>query len=157
MKNIALILLIIAMASCQEDKAGLTDNSFSVSRNFFPWLGAAEIHVDNTNDTLTFLGVGASANDDVILLKIKFNGPGTYALAKNQAHYYSTVGGDVLTSNYELAPNDVGEFVISKYDPAGKLLEGSFKVSLKKTWSYGGNGADILNFTDGHFKGKIEN
>ena len=90
-------------------------------------------------------------------MKIKFQGIGKYTLIKNQAYYYTTVGGDVLTSKYKLAPNSIGQLIVSKYDKDKKSIEGTFDLMLKKDWSYSENNIDTLNLTDGNFKGKIEN
>ena len=160
MNKITAILLVLIVASCHEDnKLGLTstDNSVLAKRNNVDWAGTTEIHLNHVTDTLTFMGIASRPNDEVIVMKIKFNGIGSYSLIKDQGYYYSTVGGDVLTSEYKLAPNIAGQLIISKYDPIEKLIEGNFKMSLKKQRSNPPNNVDIYNFTQGLFKGKIDN
>ena len=90
-------------------------------------------------------------------MKIKFQGLGQYPLRKNQASYYSTIGGDVLASDYRLAPNSIGQLIISEFDIENKLVEGNFRLRLNKKWSYSEDNVDVLNLSDGKFKGKIKN
>lgn len=159
MKKAALIILAVALIACQEDNtAALPDNSFSVNRNYFAWEGIAEIHLDDSTDTLTFLGVGSRPNEEIIVMKTKFYGPGTYPLTKNQGYYYTLIGGDVLTSEYTLAPNIAGQLVVSNYDSTKKILEGTFNVFLqKKSSSSQSNPEELLIFTNGKFRGKVGN
>jgi hypothetical protein len=158
MKKIALILLTVALISCQDDNtAALPENSFSVNRNYATWEGITEIHLDSNTDTLTFLGVGSRPNAEIIVMKTRFQGLGAYPLTKNQGYYYTLVGGDVLTSEYTLAPNVDGQLVLSRYDSTKKILEGSFNVLLKKKGSSPANHTDVLVFTNGKFRGKVEN
>jgi len=156
MNKIAAILLVLIITSChQDDRVGI--NSVFAKRNNLDWIGTTEISLDRVTDTLTFFGIANRPNDEVIVMKIKFNGTGSYSLTKDQGLYYSTVGGDVWTSEYRLAPNTVGEIVISKYEPTEKLIEGSFEISLKKERSNPENNIDFYNFTQGTFKGQIYN
>jgi len=159
MRNMLLTLLALGIFSCQDtDQAEpqLAENTFSVQRNNVKWSGVPEIRLDAETDSLTFLGISNAPNDEVIVMKIKFQGLGQYTLIKNQAYYYSTVGGDVLTSKYKLAPNSIGQLIVSKYDKDKKSIEGTFDIMLKNDWSYSENTIDTLNLTDGNFKGKIE-
>jgi hypothetical protein len=158
MKKITLILLAVALISCQEENnAELSENSFSVYKNYAAWEGITEIHLDSSTDTLTFLGVGNRPKEEIIVMKTRFQGPGTYPLTKNQGYYYTLVGGDVLTSEYILDPTVDGQLVVSKYDSAKKILEGSFNVLLKKKGSSPESNPDLLVFTNGKFRGKVEN
>lgn len=153
MKGIVAFFLISIMISCHEGE--LTHNYVSAKRNSLGWIGYPEIRIDNATDTLTFLGIANRPNDEVIVIKIKFEGIGSYTLTKDQGYYYTTVGGDVLTSEYRLSPNTVGQIVISKYEETTRSIEGSFEMSLKKERSNPANNIDIFNFTDGSFRGKI--
>ena len=128
-----------------------------MQKNNVKWSGVPEIRINAETDSLTFFGTANASNDEVIVMKIKFQGLGQYTLTKNQAYYYSTVGGDVLMSKYKLAPNSIGQLVISKYDKDKKSIEGTFDFMLKKDWSYLENTIDTLNLIDGNFKGKIAN
>lgn len=158
MNKITAILFTLIVTSCHEGGSlTLTDNSVFAKRNNHDWIGTTEIQLDRVTDTLTFLGIANQPNDEVVVMKIKFNGTGSYLLIKDQGFYYSTVGGDVLVSEYKLTPNAVGHFIISKYDSTEKLIEGSFEMSLKKERSNPENNIDTYNFTHGTFKGRIYN
>ncbi len=113
------------------------------------------MYLDNNTDTLTFLGITNQPNDQVIVMKVKFQGPDQYPLIKNQAYYYSTTGGDVIHNEYKLVPNSTGQFIITKYDAEKKLVEGNFELDLKNTWSYSGKDVDTLKLSEGSFKSTI--
>ena len=153
MKWIASFLIVSIMISCHEDES--PDNYVSAKRNNLDWVGSSEMALDRVTDTLTFLGIANRPNDEVIVMKIKFDGTGSYSLTKNQGYYYSTVGGDVLSSEYQLGPSSVGDFVISKYNQLSGYIEGRFDMSLKKERANPENNIDIYNFTQGSFKGKV--
>lgn len=161
MNKLAAVLLLVMVVSCSYKDVSpqlvSVENSFSVKRNNLDWTGTTEIHLDNVTDTLTFFGIANRPNDHVIVMKIKFTGTGSYSLSNNQGRYYSTVGGDVLTSEYKFVPNTMGQFVVTKYLQAEKIIEGSFEMSLKKIWSNPENNIDTYNFTQGTFKGKFYN
>lgn len=156
MKRIAATFLIFIFTSCHEDENTGRVNSVVAKRNNVDWIGTAEIYLDDVTDTLTFRGTANRPNDEVLVMKIKFNGVGSYSLKNRQAYYYSTIGGDVLSSEYELGTN-VGEMVITKYEPEGKLLEGTFEMSLTKVRSNPANAIDTYDFSDGVFTGEIFN
>jgi hypothetical protein len=159
MKTIVAFLLVSLIISCHQsdNTSQLLDNHVSAKRNNVNWIGSTEIRLDSVTDTLTFLGIANRPNDEVIVIKIKFTGAGSYSLTKSQGYYYSTVGGDVLTSEYGLAQNTGSQMIISKYDQSRRSIEGSFEMSLKKKRSNPENNIDTYNFTQGSFKGKISN
>jgi len=152
---VSLILVLVVAVSCSENESAPGENFVSVKRNGQTWTGAARIYLDDTKDTLVIEGISDPANTEVVGMRIKFNGIGTYPLEKQQGYYYTTIGGDVLTTTYKLNPAASGVLVISDYNPKKKHIEGIFEMSVKQDWSYMENPADVLNFTDGLFQGKI--
>lgn len=158
MKQIAFILFTIAFFSCKPDKENNpepTDSYFTSRRNNENWKGKTSIQT--YNDSLFVFHTANEPNTEVLLLKIKYDGLKTYTLQNGQALYYTTVGGDVLTSQYVLAPAETGTLTITKYDAGQKVLEGSFNLELIKQRSNPENNIDKLQFTNGAFKGKLLN
>ena len=128
----------------------------SVKKNGLAWAGVPEMHLNKATSTLTLLGIAnRPADEEVLILKLKFDGPGTYSLTKQQAYYYTTAKGHVLTSAYELASCAAGVLEISGYDPAEMLLEGSFRMVLTKEQGGPETNAEALSFTEGRFRGRV--
>jgi hypothetical protein len=153
MKGSIAFLILSLMISCREEE--LTGNYVFAKRNDLAWIGYSEIHIDHATDSLILWGISNQPNTEVIVIKIKFEGTGSYALTNRQGYYYSTIGGDVVTSEYKLPPNATGQVVISKYEQTRGFIEGSFEMSLKKERSNPDSGIDIYKFTKGIFKGEI--
>lgn len=153
MKIIAYLLAIVALGIVSCDDEEQTEPSFvSANLNEEPWSGLPEISIDAAHDTLTFLGIG---NEQVIVFKIKFIGVDVYNLSEHQALYYTTVGGDAITSQYLLNTHTPSQVIITAYDDEQNTLEGSFTISLSQKWSNPESPTDILRFTNGLFKGAI--
>ena len=136
--------------------AAAPDEFVSVKKNGLAWAGVPEMHLNKATSTLTLLGIAnRPADEEVLILKLKFDGPGTYSLTKQQAYYYTTAKGHVLTSAYELASCAAGVLEISGYDPAEKLLEGNFRLVLTKEQSSPETDAEVVTFTEGRFRGRV--
>jgi len=142
------------MLSCSNDDDLDESDFISATINEERWNGNPEISLNQENDTLILLGSG---NEQVIVFKIKFKGEGVYDLLENQTSYYTTVGGDVMTSLYILDPSSSSEITITEYDSEQNIIRGSFDVTLQQDWSNPENDIDLLNFTNGQFKGSIRN
>ena len=149
-----LLLLTFGMLSCSNDDDLDESDFISATINEERWNGNPEISLNQENDTLILLGSG---NEQVIVFKIKFKGEGVYDLLENQTSYYTTVGGDVMTSLYILDPSSSSEITITEYDSEQNIIRGSFDVTLQQDWSNPENDIDLLNFTNGQFKGSIRN
>jgi hypothetical protein len=149
----ALLLLIFGIFSCSNDDDLGKEEYISSTINQEKWNGGdPEISLDQENDSLTLLGFG---NDQAIYFKIKFKGEGVYNLSGSQASYYTTVGGDVMTSLYILDPGSSSEITITDYDPEQKIVTGTFAVNLLQEWSNPENDINSLTLTDGEFRGSI--
>lgn len=136
--------------------AAAPDEFVSVKKNGLAWAGVPEMHLNKATSTLTLLGIAnRPADEEVLVLKLKFEGPGTYSLTKQQAYYYTTARGHVLTSAYKLASCAAGVLEISGYDPTGKLLEGSFRMVLTKEQGGPETNVEAVTFTEGRFRGRV--
>lgn len=149
-----LFLLSFGITSCNDDDI-LDDPNFISSRiNEVDWNGTPEISINHVNDTLTVLGYG---DGQVVFFKIKFVGKGIYNISGNQASYYTSVGGDIITSLYILGESNNSQISVTDFDSEQNIIRGNFQLSLQQDWSNPENNVETLNFTNGKFKGIINN
>ncbi|WP_299155930.1 DUF6252 family protein [uncultured Christiangramia sp.] len=157
MKNFIQVLILcvtisFVISSCQKDDALEESDFISASINDENWNGTPEIYIDTANDSLTILGYG---NEQHIFIKTKFKGEGTYNLENSRTNYYTTIGGDVITSNYIFDANSTSQLKITDYDSELNIIKGEFEVSLLKEWSNPENDIDKTIFKNGKFRGTI--
>lgn len=150
---VVLLLLFLAIFSCDTHDQ-LEPDFIAAKINKENWNGVPEINMNTINDTLTLLGIG---NEQVIVFKIKFNGEGVYNLSGTQANYYTTVGGDAITSLYSLEESPSSQITITAYNSEKNMIKGSFELLLLKKWSNPENNNELLRFTRGRFKGTFSN
>ena len=150
--SFSLLLLSLGIFSCNNDDDLDQPNFISAEINGMNWNGVPEISINQVNDTLLLLGSG---NEQVIVFKIKFNGEGVYSLSGAQASYYTSVGGDVITSLYTLDTSSSSQLTLTEYNSEQNMLKGSFEVQLLQQWSNPENNVNLLSFTNGQFKGTI--
>lgn len=153
MKILMLILLILGLTACDDNNSIEPKETFLVEANGSRWTGTTEIQTDESSDSLTILGI-VPRPEGVIWMRIKFQGPGQYSL-KNNCGYYSTIGRDVLTSEYRLGQGAAANFVITQYDETEKSIEGTFEMTFEKIYSNPDTAVEILNFTNGSWKGEM--
>lgn len=105
--------------------------------------------VENKNDTLYIFGMG---NEESLVFKLLFDGPGTYvlpAIASNRfftdhAYYYTTIGGDVIASRYVLAQHAAIE--VTEYNEEENAIKGNFEFLLIES-----DGLSSMDFRNGSF------
>jgi hypothetical protein len=159
MKKIAFITFAFSLLiACRDDKqTPLSDNAISADLNGIGWSAVMSVSFDlNSSDSLRFQAVTNHPNDEVMNLIIKFQGVGSYELTGQSASYYTTVGGDVLSSEYVLDTSVPSHFEITEYAADTKTVEGNFKLVFKKKRGQSAD-SEILNFKNGKFKGTIKN
>ncbi len=149
---VSLLFLSFGIVSCDNDDNQDEPNFILSKINEVNWNGVPEININHVNDTLTLLGSG---NEQVVVFKIKFNGEGVYNLSGTQANYYTTIGGDVITSLYTLGTSSSSQITITEYNSEQNIVKGNFELSLLKEWSNPENNENSLSFTNGQFKGNI--
>ncbi len=148
-----MLFLLQGIFSCDTNNNNeLEPNFISMKINEENWNGVPEISMSSVNDTLTILGAG---DEQVVVIKIKNNGKGIYNLSGAQASYYTTVGGDVITSLYTLNKSTPSKITITEYNAEENVLKGNFEISLLKKWSNPESNLNSLEFTSGQFKGVI--
>ena len=156
MKKVNLILLLfisLGIISCHKEDKQNESNFISSNINEVKWNGIPKIHTNEDNDTLILIGSG---NEQVIVFKIKFKGEGNYNLKNSQAKYYTTVGGDVMTSLYTLDASSSSQITITDYNSEQNILKGNFELILLQEWSNPENNVNKLIFKNGGFKVTID-
>jgi len=152
MKTPIYVLLLFWLISCSDPDNDPIVSKIEATKNGDEWKGRTEIHFDVETDTLMILGI-ANESEEFIVMKIKFVGTGNYTLNSNQALYYSTIGGDVLTSEYKIDSDGFGEIEVLAYDPDSDAISGHFEIKLKKDRSVFEDAVEYLHFTNGSFSG----
>ncbi|MCF0058606.1 DUF6252 family protein [Dyadobacter sp. CY356] len=160
MKKLAILMLALGFFACKNEKDKESVNpessSFSAEKNNEKWTGGTSLQLKSADsDTVSFFFVANHPNDEVLVINVKFDGMGVYPLNRNQAFYYTTIGGDVISSRYAMSSEDTGRLVITKYDTIHKEIEGNFEISLKKQSANPENNVDVLKFTNSSFKLKL--
>ena len=154
--NLILILLLfisLGIISCHKEDKQNESNFISSNINEVKWNGSPKIHTNEDNDTLILIGTG---NEQVIVFKFKFKGEGNYTLKNSQANYYTTFGGDVMTSLYTLDASSSSQITITEYNSEQNILKGNFELSLLQEWSNPENNVNKLIFKNGGFKVTID-
>ena len=146
---IAIFFLSFGIISCNDDDNLDDPNFISTHINEVNWYGKPEININPLNDTLSVLGYG---NNQVVFFKIKYVGEGIYNLSGNQASYYTTVGGDVITSLYLLGESNTSQITITDFDSEQNIKRRNFQLSHQHYWSNPENNIESLYFTNGKFK-----
>lgn len=92
--------------------------------------------------------------EDVVGIRLKFSGPGTYVVASEQGFYDTLIGGDVLDKSYRTFGSAYDQVVITRYDSLAKVVEGEMQLRLKNMDERQG---DEVLFSLGRFRAKIRN
>ncbi len=119
------------------------------------WKGSAEASFRSADPgTLVILGVRGNPAypDDVVGIRLKFSGPGTYAVASEQGFYYTLIGGDVVDKSYRTFGSAYDQVVITRYDSLTKIVEGEMQLRLKDERQ-----EDEVLFSVGRFRAKVRN
>ncbi|MGY5850962.1 DUF6252 family protein [Salegentibacter sp. F14] len=149
------LLLTLGIFSCSKDDDTNEESDFiSATINEENWNGDPEVYLERETDTLTILGSG---DEQVVVFKIKFKEEGTYDLSDAQASYYTTIGGDVITSLYKLDPESDSQLTITEYHPESKTIKGNFTLTMLQEYSNPETEINLLNFNNGEFRGTIIN
>ena len=140
----------VIIASCHKDnKVVPQDFYFKSSKNGAAWGGIATAY-KITGDSLRISAL-KQPGEEQLYIDIKFNGPGTYPLTLGQVRFFTTIGMDVLTSDYRLDTTQQSKLVISSYDAKNNIIAGSGDFYMLK------NSTDYvqLNFGGSNFRVKL--
>jgi hypothetical protein len=99
-------------------------------KNLVKWTGEATAEKQGT-DTLLIVG---SKTEERLIMRLKFNGKGTYTLQNNQAFYFTTIGGDVFTSEYIVDNTAASTLTVTDYNETSRLVSGTYSLMLKRDY-----------------------
>jgi len=140
----------VLMSSCHKDSKVIPqDFYFRSLKNGAAWAGegsAGKILGDSIRIT-GFKPIG----EEQIYIDIKFNGTGKYILGPGQAKFFTTIGMDVLTSEYRLDVSQNNTFFINSYDTKTNIITGSCDLYFLKN----SPDNDHMNFTSSSFRVKL--
>lgn len=105
------------------------------------------------------IAISGLAQQDQLVMHIKFNGTGTYNLTGNQAKYLITpASNNISTSRYCSDSAELSTIEITNYDAAKGAITGTFSVALKKMNTNGDNTSpETVKFLKGDFSANIKN
>ena len=158
MKNLFFIAIASAallLSACTREKnCCLLPPSYFVnaSKNSVNWLSQGTAETLGT-DSLMIVG---SQTDERLLLRLKFTGKGVYTFHNTQAFYFTTVGQDVATSDYQVDESAVSTLEVLDYNVSAKTISGTYSLRLKKV--YGNPDSDFpatAIFANGQFSVKL--
>lgn len=150
MKKILIITIVFYCTltfSCKKDSHNPTNELFiGATKKGSNWV----VKYPGTNyiadkDTLVIYGV---KGEESIAIKIPFHGVGTYPLKVGQVAYYTTVGGDAISSWYQPDTAKINTLTVTSFNAYTDIVKGDFELNLKKT--QGAASLDTaLSFTNG--------
>jgi hypothetical protein len=155
MKSIyGVTLCLFLFSACKEavEKPLEATAFFKATLDNLEWIATPEINWGSIDDTVTIIGMG---NEEHIYFRIKLVDEGVYELNGEQALYFTTLGLDAVTSEYILKSNQQSSVTITDYDKNRQIISGRFNIYLQKEWPNTADTLEVLNFTNGEFKGEI--
>lgn len=147
-------LMILGCNSDDDISPSLEANTFTAEKNDKHWHGTTDLQLMK-NDTLTFLAIGEGLDNGILMVKVKFEGTGSYTVAKEKALYYDTLGGDVILDEYTLQEPEKANFVVESYNEANGTLTGTFALELFPEAQGSKSIEYFLRITEGRFRGTL--
>ena len=152
-----LLFILLFIIGCDSDDGSempLPANSFVAQKDEDLWEGITELQL-TANDTLVFFAVGEGLDNGVLMVKVKFEGTGGYAVAKEKALYYDTLGGDAIVAQYTLQEPEKATFVVDSYDVSNGTVTGTFALELFPEAQGSKSIEYFLRVTKGRFRGTL--
>jgi hypothetical protein len=117
--------------SCKKDSHNPAENLFigATKKNTNWQISQPSTSYFANRDSLMIQGV---KGEEGITFKIAFHGKGTYQLKGNQAIYFTTLGQDVITSQYQPDATKINTLTITNFNIYTNVVTGNFELNLKK-------------------------
>jgi len=157
MKSFILSLSIasLLLCACKKENSTKVEYTVSAQKNNTAWV-AKNPYTGFVNATLKdSILIIARIGEETLGIKFKSKGAGTYLQPDVNAYFYTTVGLDVLVSEYKLSNNATNKLIINNYDEAGNTMQGSFNLTFQKTRGDSKYFPDNIVFTNGMLKAQI--
>lgn len=141
-----------SLAACSNsDEPSPATYSMTAKKNGAGWRGEVFLYFYPETDSLAIF---TRDKEFSLRMKVKFNRTGIYILKGNQAIGQSIVGEDI-TPPYLLSDNSEGRLVVTGYNDVEMSLEGTFEMVLKINHGTENAFSNVVDITEGHFKGTI--
>lgn len=142
-------LVIMVLTSCKKNHDPAPDYYMLARKNSVSWV-APKPYVNIVKDSLIMIG---HAGEETLGIRVKAVA-GVSHVQDIYATYYTTIGGDVMVSEYRLTPDETNTVNITTYSPEDHYIEGSFKLKFDKL--RGPESApDTITFSAGQVRGLI--
>ncbi|ASU32465.1 DUF6252 family protein [Mucilaginibacter xinganensis] len=138
---------LFVVACKKENKNVAQDLFMGAFKNGGNWVAAPNADYFSGKDSLQIIGFKA-AGEETLQINLKFRGKGNYAVKQGQAHYYTTIGRDVVTGEYKLDTTNTNNVMVQNFDVYSNIMSGTFELNFVKTY---GGGPDKLSFSGGKF------
>lgn len=141
-KNFTLLCLLffaLVIASCKKDVpdccAMPAQPYLKTNDNSFSAVPATGYNSRTNKDTLVIVATNTVKSDQNVGFQFKFVSEGNYKLTGNQAYYYTTIGGDVISARYKLDESANNLVAVTKYEKGAvgtysDVLTGTFKLAF---------------------------
>nr|WP_294947306.1 DUF6252 family protein [uncultured Mucilaginibacter sp.] len=147
----ALFVLCLFTAACSKRNCcvpPVVTPYIGADKNSVKWTGEATAEKQGA-DTLLIIG---SKTEERLIMRLKFTGKGIYTFQNNQAFYFTTIGGDVFTSEYIVDNTAASTLTVTDYNETTRLVSGTYSLALKRDYpnpsvAY----PESLKFTNGMF------
>jgi hypothetical protein len=148
MRKIIIVLLACSwiMTACVKSK-GLYSNELFIAATMgnISWVATPSTNVIANTDSVQIQGVKETADGSQNLsIRLKFTGPGTYAITGQQAAYINYV--EAASLKYQLDTTQTNNITIATHNVVDGISTGSFQLHFVNAAT--GNKAD---FTNGSF------
>jgi hypothetical protein len=158
---IPLIAIVALLAGCKKNTTDPTItvdppfNTVQALKNNVKWSGSSKANFGAGTDADSVY-IQGSGMWDVLLMKFKFSGaPGKYTLNADQWNYYWTFGEVIIRAKYYLRTDVPSSVTVTAYDPATKVMEGTFDLHLYKLSGTVTTDPQNIDFTSGRFSVKL--
>lgn len=159
MKKILPVFIIALSAlsfSCKKDSplcCALPYQPYiNAEKNGSQW--SAAVSTAKIGDSTAITG---SQTDERLIMRIKFTGKGIYRLTGNQATFATTVGQDVVTSEYGVDNNSMSTLEITDYDNNKGIITGTYFIALKRAPNRYTSYPETVRFLKGSFSTYLKN
>ena len=151
MRNFILSLSIASLLlfACKKENSTKVQYNVSAQKNNAAWVAKnpyTGFVNANSKDSVLII---AHAGEETLEIKFKSKGAGTYLQPDLNAYYYTTIGFDVVISEYKLSNTPTNKLIINSYDEGNNIITGQFNLTFQKLRDDNKYSPDNIVFTNG--------
>ncbi|TWR24018.1 hypothetical protein FPZ43_18595 [Mucilaginibacter pallidiroseus] len=158
MKNLLrmfVALIVLFAVACKKDNAEkpvccvIPDLAYiKAQKSGVAWQARPEYFKTQT-DSVTIIG---RQENELVLIRIKFTGKGSYAITPAQASLTYLIGGDGIVAEYYADDAATNTLEVTDYNAEKNNIKGNFNVTFKKSARYtDATFAQTVKFSQGSF------